>query len=116
VILPTATSIKARFSEFSAETDPAVEFAIEEAARRVDSTWVEKDQTLAVAYLAGHFLMCDIARRESASGQRVASETIGGLTQRFENTRPTADDFGSTLYGMRFKELAKLNFSGGLVV
>lgn len=116
MILPTATSIKARFSEFSAETDAAIEFAIEEASRRVDATWVAKDQTIAVSYLTGHFLMCDIARRESASGQRLASESIGGLTQRFENTRPEMDDFSSTLYGQRFLALAKLNFSGGLVV
>jgi hypothetical protein len=116
MIIPSAANFRLRFPEFTNESDAEIEFAIEEAARQVDDTWTVGDQANAVLYLSGHYVMVSIARRESATGQRVTRESLGDMSWSFENTRPAADDLESTQYGQRYRALLRRNFSGGLIV
>lgn len=110
---PTATSIKLRFPEFSDIPDMTVEFAIEEASRHVDDTWLPEDKPLALSYLAAHYIMVAKSRQESDSGQMISAETIGRISIRYATPeQPKAaspSDLTTTPYGARYLELATLN-------
>lgn len=121
MIIPTATSMKLKFPEFQSQADATLEFAIEEATRMVDDTWLEKDQTLALMYYAAHVMEVTIARAESgAGGQLIKSETIGRMSISYGNAsdQKTAsfEDLTSTLYGTRFLDLLKLNHPAVAIV
>lgn len=107
-------SMKLKFPEFADETDAAIGFALEEASRNVDDSWLPKDQDLGLMYLAAHYLMVSISRRESGSGQQVASERMGEMSITYKTAdQPKAaesSDLTTTPYGTRFLELAHLNF------
>src|SRR5260370_21291759 len=78
-----AVSMRLKFTEFNDPVgvpDAEIEFAIEEAGRYVDNTWLPKDKDLGQMYLAAHYLMVWISRQESASGQQVKSEVIGRMS------------------------------------
>lgn len=113
IILPSAINIKMKFPEFADLADGTIEFAIEEASRGVDDTWLTKDQTLGVMYLTAHYLMVSISRAESASGQQVRSETIGRMSITYETpaqpTNADASDLTTTPYGTRYLDLLRLN-------
>jgi hypothetical protein len=109
VIIPSALNIKMKFPEFQAQDDATIEFAIEEAQRSVDDSWIAADQTLAIMYLAGHYLMVSIQRAESAEGEVVQSERIGPLSITYkipeQASAASASDLTTTAYGTRFREL-----------
>jgi hypothetical protein len=114
-IVPTATSIKLKFPEFSGLADGTVEFAIEEALMYVTdaSGWVtETDQTMASMYLTAHHLMVTLSRAQSGTGQRIKSETMGGMSITYDTdaTTPESGDYTTTPYGKRFLELVQQNF------
>lgn len=108
----SATTLKLRFPEFADELDATVEFAIEDAARGIDATRWGNDAKLALSYLAGHFLMVAISRRESGTGQTMSSERIGEISMTYKDpVKPIdASDLTSTPYGARYLDLAKFNF------
>lgn len=113
-----ATSMKLKFPEFGALPDAQIEFAIEEAARGVDETWIEKDINLAQMYLAAHYLALAVARSEP-TGQQVVSEKIGEISVTYAQAQKTPGDIGdysSTVYGTRFSELMQLNFPAVAII
>lgn len=120
--IPTAISIKTRFPEFSSVSDAAVEFAIEEARLEVGSNWDDSSASVALLYLAAHYVAASVARSSSGgdggSGQ-VRSESIGRLSITYatnENSSATAEDKDSTSYGRRFLEIMQANFAGPVIV
>ena len=119
-ILPDAVAMKTRFSEFAATDDAAIQFAIEEAARSVDDTWIEGDRILAVMLLAAHHI-ASIAATSGADGREVTSETIGPISVTYAQitsspSQPGSGSSGSdkesTSYGKRYLALLRKNFGG----
>jgi len=108
-----------KFPEFADQEDQTIEFAIEEATRNVDDTWLPKDQTLAIMYYAAHILEIVISRAESGTGQLIRSETIGrmSITYATPDQNPKSfDDLTSTVYGTRFRDLVIKNFPAVAVI
>lgn len=114
----SAVAVKMMFPGLSSTPDGAVEYAIREAGRSVDDSWLPEDQNLAVLYLSAHILTVRTQEDESGTGQRVSSETIGPISVRYE---PAGDlpmdegDLEATSYGRRFLQLARRNFPPILV-
>lgn len=114
-----------RFPRFATAPVDAVQAALDEAATRVDTSWVEADYGRAIMLYAAHVLTLDGHGTGSESTlnanglgefQRIKS---GGLeVSRFD--RPFTTAFANTLemssYGKRFAELQRLNFAGPRVV
>jgi hypothetical protein len=113
MIVPTAINLKMKFPEFQGIADAQVEFAIEEASLFVDDSWLPDTQTLGILYLAAHYLMVEIMRAQSATGQVITSERMGEMSVTYAGMQPfteaTSSDWMTTLYGMRFREFAHIN-------
>ena len=115
MIVPTAVNLKMKFPEFAIVPDASAEFAIEEASRWVDDSWLPNDQTLAILYLAAHLLMVSIIRAQSATGQIITSERMGEISVTYltSSLLPSQTHFSSdlltTLYGTRYLEMAHVN-------
>jgi hypothetical protein len=114
MITPTATSIKMKFPEFAGLADGVVEFAIEESMLSFgDATeWTsEADRSIAVMYLVGHHLMVTISRAQSGTGQRIKSESMGGMSITYadDGVKPDLGDYTTTSYGSRYLDLATIN-------
>lgn len=121
VTIPTAISIKMRFSEFADVEDAVIEFAIEEARLGVGSNWTT-GYNVAIMYLVAHYVAC--ANAASISGGTgdegdIASESIGRFSISYAKS-PNADasheDKSSTSYGRRYVELLGRNFGGPIIV
>jgi hypothetical protein len=116
---PTVSSMKVKFPELAGNTDAAIAFAIEEAGGSVDSTWLSYYATLAQSYLAAHILMVQQSTSESAAGLQVVQETMGEISVRYEpRQQPTEampGELETTPYGVRFLELARMNFGTGVL-
>jgi len=114
----TAAAVKMRFPALVGTPDSQIEFAIEEAQRWVDDTWLPGDRIPAMLYLSAHFLALAAMAAESGTGQLVQSERIGQLSTTFATVSqpPTARDLQTTLFGRRYLDLLRRNFGGGLVV
>ncbi len=112
---PTPADLKARFAIFSSVDDAVVQTAIDEAGRRVDQTWPEEDFTLAKMLYAAHTLTLDgLGSGREAKMAGMKSVQIGQLQfQRALPDNATLGGLESTSFGLRFLELARLNFSGG---
>ncbi len=119
MIVPNAQSMKLKFPEFRDQEDGTIEFAIEEALRSVDETWLEKDQPLAIMYLAAHYLEVTLSRAEGG-GQMVRSESFLDMSITYATPDPPSmkafDDFTTTLYGTRYLDLARKNFPAVAIV
>lgn len=117
---PTAQSMKLKFPEFAEQDDASIEFALEEAARNVDDTWLAKDKNLAWMYMAAHYLSVAINNATVVNNKQVASESIGEISVTY--AQPTQSvvkdptDLSTTSYGMRYRELSKLNFPPIMVI
>jgi hypothetical protein len=112
MIVPSAVNMRMRFPEFADVDAATLEFAIEEATRGVDDTWFERDQTLAIMYLAAHYLMVNIQRAESATGQVTRSETIGRMSITYDTSgvvNADAADLSTTQYGSRYLDMLRGN-------
>lgn len=121
VTVPTASSIKMRFSEFADVADNVIEFAVEEARLEVGDSWTIR-YNLALVYLVAHYVACSIAASASGgSGDEgdIASENIGRFSISYAKGAfdgATSDDKSTTSYGRRYVELLGLNFGGPVVV
>lgn len=118
-ILPDANSIRTRFPEFAEVDGAAIGFAIEEAARSVDDTWVEADRLLAVSMLTAHIL--SVASASSGTdGRDVVSETIGPISVTYAQVAAASvtakSNTQTTSYGKRYGQLLKRNFGGIIVI
>ena len=116
----TAQSIKLKFPEFADTDDASIEFAIEEASRNVDDTWLAKDKLLAQMYMAAHYLSVAINNATVVNNKQVQSERIGEISVTYATTpAPTPKDptdLASTSYGQRYRELSRLNFPPIMVI
>jgi hypothetical protein len=102
-------TFKNRFHRFKDAPDSRIEFAIEEAALSVDSTWGIY-QTVGMLYMTAHILMVEIMRAASGTGQEVASESFAGVLS--VTYKPSAtpsetdvDDLSTTYYGQRVQDI-----------
>ena len=116
----TVQSFKFKFPEFASQDDASIEFAIEEASRNIDDTWLSKDKNLAWLYMAGHYLSIAIMRSTVVDNQRVQSERIGEISVTYASV-PTpslkdSSDLELSPYGMHYLELSKLNFPQVMVI
>lgn len=113
---PTAADLKARFPAFAAVDDAIITSALTDAARRVDETWTEGDFAMARMLLACHSLAIDgfgASREIQTMGFRRIK--VGPLDLERFGSDQQAGAIGSTSYGQRFQDLARLNFPGGTV-
>jgi hypothetical protein len=116
----SAHTVKMRFPEFETVQSTQIEFAIEEAAMWVDSTWGDL-QALGLLYLSAHYLMMWASRAGSGTGQQIASEGYTGVVSVTYTTAPQlteteVDDLSQTFYGVRFKSLRDAAVGGPAVV
>jgi hypothetical protein len=119
ITVPTASSLKLRFKEFAGQTDTDIEFAIEEAMLHVDDSWPTDRASLAILYLAAHYLMVTISRAQSGTGQRIKSQTMDGMSFTYVDDtakKPDPADFSTTPYGSRYLDLVNMNFPGVLLI
>ena len=114
----SATTIKLRFPAFIRTPDSQIEFAIEEAALSVDRNVFTISPTsdwyiTAFCYLAAHYLMVQIQRMASGTGQVIQSMNVGGeISYTFapieQPTRAEFSDLATTAFGARFLEICAL--------
>lgn len=118
ITAPTAASMKLKFPEFAAQNDATIEFAIEEAMLGVDASWMPQYITLALMYLAAHHMMVTISRAESATGQRLKSESMDGMSKMYDTdtVRPDPADYTTTTYGARYLEMLGDNKPGVMLI
>ena len=119
-VKPTVQEFKDRFPAIVVgKTDPTIQAFLDEAARSVDESWLEGDYKTAMMYLAAHLMVEEDAAVSAGGGGEVtsgviASESFGGMSISYDNTKSTKDDaansqWGGTEYGRRFYRLLKLN-------
>lgn len=115
----SVTSFRLKFDEFAGEDDASIALVIEEAANYVDSSWGTR-QDEGQLYYAAHFLMLEIQRAQSATGQAVSSERFGPMSITYQTpslpTQQNASDLTLTLYGLRIAQLLKLLFPPVMVI
>lgn len=121
---PTATALKARYTEFAPVSDALVEAIIGEAALFVDETWREADQAPAILARAAHMLAIEgEPARSSGSAASVAlgpvqRVKVGDVETQFGTRGAGVVASAATLglsdtpYGQRFLELRRRNFPG----
>lgn len=118
---PTASEIKARFTEFASVADTVVDAAIAEAKFHIDTSWPETVYKVAVMYRACHQLVLD---GFGTSGQVATLNSLGitsfgiddvsvSRSQEVVNSASGTDEASSTKYGRRFAELRDKFFGGG---
>jgi hypothetical protein len=137
VNVPTAANLKARYPEFTPVADARITLFIEEAARSVDDSWIETDQSPAIISLACHQMSLEGEPASSSGGSAGSGNAKDG---RFLKSRKVSDvsnewaeseaskatgtlsatasqaEYRSTSYGANFLRLMKLNHSGMRVV
>lgn len=121
MIVPAAQNLKLIFPEFAQTPDAVVEFAIEEASQFVDDSWIVDTQTIAITYLAAHFLMIRQMTAQSATGQIVQSERMGEMSVTYANIPQLLGpveigDYEITPYGRKYMEYARINNPGIAVI
>jgi hypothetical protein len=120
---PTTDDFTARFPQFEDTDSDQIQAVLDEAINSVDTSWREVDYAPAILYLTAHLLTVENssgAGGGSSSGI-IASESFGGMSISYDNSR-SADDqaansqYGSTSYGRSFYRLLKLNKTGPVTV
>lgn len=114
--LPTVEDFRNKFPEFDEDyhTDDQIQDALDEAARNVDETWLEADYANAILYLAAHGIAVTDFGAESLGQDNLKSISIGPLSLSYGRTIAEAiagdpSALKTTVYGMRFFRLRKLN-------
>lgn len=136
VNVPTAANLKARYPEFTPVSDDRITLFIEEAARSVDDSWIETDQSPAIISLACHRMSFEgepalssggSAISGDANGRYLQSRKVGDVSNTWAESAAsqaagsmsfTASqaEYRSTIYGANFLRLMKLNHSGARAV
>jgi hypothetical protein len=121
-VMPTATTIKARFPAFASVADGVINLMIPEAARWVDASWIETDRAVAIQLLVAHMLAVEGAKDGGATaiqgpvtGRKLgdASISYGGNVAR---EMMSANGLMQTAYGRQFLALRQGNFPAVAVV
>jgi hypothetical protein len=124
-VMPTTTTIKARFPAFASVDDDLIDLMIPEAARWVDASWVEADRAVAIQLLVAHMLAVEGAKdggataisgplvsRKLGDAERVyASGSRGAVDEMM-----SANGLAQTAYGRQFLALRQGNFPAVAVV
>lgn len=119
--VPTVDDVIARFPELAATNEDVFELVLQEAQRRVDTSWLEGDYTTAIIYLTAH--LASLANQTAESGgdtsaQFITSESYGRISLSYSavNTAISSTGLQTTVYGQLFVGLVKRNFPAVLVV
>lgn len=113
---PTIEQFRDRFPELSLSSDYLVQVLLDEAAKRVGSSWSSEDQLAAGLYLAAHMV---VMAEEQAAGGAIQSVSIAGaisITYRAafaQSSRRSA--LKRTEYGINFMDIG-MRYAGGPVV
>jgi hypothetical protein len=112
-VAPTADEFLTRFPEFEGQDD-AIDNALIEAGRAVDTNWTEGDYKPAIMYYAAHLLT---ASEIASSGKEIASESIGPLSVSYFKSGENSDGWITTSgYGQMYLRLLRLNRGGPRVI
>jgi hypothetical protein len=124
--LPTANSIQARYTVTADLDDSLIESVITEAARYVDTTWLEGDYDIAISLLTMHILTREGHISSTPSGGVAAgpivSESLGDASVTYADSSisgswsMTVADLATTPYGRRFMALRAANNPAVVVV
>jgi len=102
-------SMRLRFGEFSELDDGPIQFAIDEAARQVDNSWMSADIIPAISYLAAHYLAVASSSAD-VGGRAITSESIGQISVSYAvGQAGSTTELKSTTYGERFLSLMRRN-------
>lgn len=125
---PTPSQIKTRYSEFSSVSDVLIGLMISEAGGYVSQSWVERDYQPAIMLLVCHWLTVEgeLGRSNGGGGAAglgaIKRRRVGDVETEFAGFGSSsggganASEYGSTVYGLRFLELMRLNFPAVAVV
>lgn len=125
-VIPTASDFKTRFTpDFNAVDDARVTAAIAEAARFVDTSWLEPDYAIAIRYLTAHLLVTEGALRPAtlvptgmASGP-ITSEKLGDASVSYGSSSGAGSsdqDLMTTTYGQKFVAIRNANNRGPILI
>jgi hypothetical protein len=124
---PTATTFKARFSEFAPVSDVLVDLVLAEAIDQVGDTWLERDRARAQMLLAAHTLTLEgepgrtTTGVSSASTGTVKRRKVGDVEVEFAGVGSGSgasggSGFASTTYGVEYLALMRKNFPTAIAV
>lgn len=127
---PTVDELKARFPLFANVDDSILQLILDEAVADVGVTWVDKDRTPAVLYLAAHLLATQGFAGATGTGGGGAAITgaikkrkVGDVETEFAGAAGAGSDgwgsspfYDSTVYGQMFLRLLRRNFPAIAVV
>lgn len=119
-VTPTFEDFTSRFPIFADADEEVVSRLLEEAARTIDTSWIEDDYQPAILYLTAHLLATDNSEEGAsvsvgaAGAGSITSESFGGMSISYSqgNTSgslSSSEQYGSTEYGRRFLSLLKRN-------
>lgn len=116
-VAPTIIDLKIRFPEFDAVADSTLQAILDEAVQQVGDTWVERDRTPAIQYLAAHMLASQgLGLGGSGSSARgpIKRRKVGDVETEFAGSASASggsgSDYGLTMYGQAFQRLLRRNF------
>lgn len=122
-VAPSPSDFKTRFPQFATVDDARVQIFLTDAGNAIDITWLEKDYSPAIQYLAAHLMtLDDIAGGGDDTGQQagpISSESFAGMSVSYakrDQTIAEKSTFGSTSYGRRYYELLIKNKPSIMVV
>ena len=106
---PTPTDLKTRYPAFAAVDDAAIQYWLTDAARFVDTSWMEGDYGPAKLAYAAHNLA---ANDSTALPQGVTQFKSGVVNISLSDAQASATGFETTRYGMEYLALLRRNFTG----
>ena len=115
LVVPSAINFKMRFPAFADASDAVIEFAIEEACRHVDDSWMSGDQVLGISYMAAHLIVMAEQAADN-DGRETISEHIGPLSETYATGGVPKEVLEKTTYGQQFLVYRGRNAQSGLVV
>lgn len=121
----TPSAIKARFPEFTSETDAFIQIHLDDAVLDLDETRWGDLYAQGVAYLTAHLLV-SAKRRAANTGAvpaagAVASKSVGDVSISYASSGRVdnsvgAVEYNSTTYGQRYLTLRRMVGTGAYVV
>lgn len=99
----------ARFPKYATEDEYYITTLLEEAATKVDDSWIETDFKSATLYYVAHLLESE--KGDKAGSGEIVSESFGPMSRTFARNQSTTS-LSSTEWGRRFEALRKQSFPG----
>lgn len=102
--------------EFAGLLDPALQAAIDRAAKRVSASYFGELYDEAVALLAAHLLkVTPTSAGSSTAAGPVTGRSAGGLSESYAALPWSASWYNLSTYGQQFRELVRNRYLGPLV-